>query len=48
LVTVHTPYGGVPPLYPGTKSTVPEVPVTQCAAVIARSPAGLSTTVAVQ
>src|SRR5579859_6169514 len=27
---------------------VPEVPVTQCAAVITRSPAGLSTTLAVQ
>jgi hypothetical protein len=34
--------------YPGTKSIVPEVLVTQCAAVIARSPPGLSTTLAVQ
>ncbi len=42
------PYGLLPWLYPGTKSRVPEVPVTQWAAVITRSPAGLSTTLAVQ
>jgi hypothetical protein len=42
------PYGVLPRLYPGTKSTVPGVPVMQCAAVITRSPAGLSTTLAVQ
>ena len=42
------PSGVVPLSYPGTKSIVPDVPVTQCAAVIARSPAGLSITLAVQ
>ena len=48
MVTVHTPYGVAPLSYPGTKAIVPEVLVTQCAAVMARSPAGLSITLAVQ
>src|SRR5215469_16269741 len=42
------PKGCCPFAYPGTNAIGPGVPDTQCAAVTARSPCGLCTTVAVQ
>ena len=48
-VTVQAPNGCWPRWYSGTKSTLPRrQPCMQCAAVMTRSPAGLSTTLPLQ